>query len=337
MKKGYKIRYILSFIILSFILTIPNFINISASYKVILGGENIGMELNGKGLIVSSTTTIHYNDLSYNPSIDDDINVGDLIYSIENNEINSINDLEKIISEFKNEVNRVNVKIIRNNNKISKKLNIYKIDNVYKTGLFVKEKILGIGTLTFIDPNNNKYAALGHEVRDSDYKEIYPLESGNIFESKVTGIKSSKNGDPGEKIAQINKKSILGTIDKNTIYGIYGNYKGESNNDLIEISDKVNKGKAFIRTQLDDNQIKEYEIDITEVREQKNKNTKGFSFKVTDQVLLNKTNGIIQGMSGSPIIQDNKLIGAVTHVIVDNCHYGHGIYIRFMLDEINSI
>ena len=98
----------------------------------------------------------------------------------------------------------------------------------------------------------------------------------------------------------------------------------------------VKKGKAYIVTELDDNEINKYEIEITEVREQNCKNTKGFSFKVTDELLISKTNGIIQGMSGSPIIQDTKLIGAVTHVIVDNCHHGHAIYIRFMIDVLNN-
>ena len=336
MKNKTKIKIIIFLLFLTFIVLSSPYINLNASVSVILGGQNIGMELNGKGLIVSNVTTIHYKDISYNPSIDDDIQIGDLIYEVNNEKVYSLNDLESIISDFDNDINRVDIKIKRDSSEIKKKLNIYKIDNVFKTGLFIKEKIIGIGTLTFIDPVNNKYAALGHEVRDSDYKDVYPLDNGTIFESKVTGLKKSEDGDPGEKIAQIDKKSILGSINKNTIYGIYGDFHGNVSSKLIETSDNVKKGKAYIVTELDDNEINKYEIEITEVREQNSKNTKGFSFKVTDELLISKTNGIIQGMSGSPIIQDNKLIGAVTHVIVDNCHHGHAIYIRFMIDELNN-
>lgn len=336
MKQINKIKLIFCFILLSILIITPSIINVSGSYSVILGGENIGMELKGEGLIVSNTTTIHFNDISYNPSEDSDIKIGDLIYEIDNNKISSLKDLENFISIFDEDRITASIKIKRNGNNIIRKLNIYKIDNNYKTGLFVKEKILGIGTLTFVDPKTKKYAALGHEVRDSDYQDIYPISSGNIYESFVTGIKRSINGDPGEKIAQIDKKSVIGTIEKNTIFGIYGKYHGEITNNLIETSDNVKKGKAFIKTTLDDNNSKEYEIEITNVREQNEKDTKGFSFKVTDKSLLNKTNGIIQGMSGSPVIQEGKLIGAVTHVIVDNCTCGHGVFIRFMIDELNN-
>jgi len=337
MKLSNKIKIIIILFSLTFLTLLNPFISVKGSNEVILGGESIGMELNGAGLIVSNTTTIHYNDdISYNPSKDSDIQKGDLIYQIENKKINNIKDLEDIIEEFEDEIILVNIKIKRKNKDINKKLTIYKIDNTYKTGLFVKEKILGIGTLTFIDPISKKYAALGHEVRDSDYQNIYPISGGTIYESKVTGIKKSVDGNPGEKIAKISKKSEIGTINKNTVYGIYGKYEGDISNNLIETSDKVKKGIAYIRTVLKDDVIKEYEIEITNVREQNEKATKGFSFKVIDKELLNETNGIVQGMSGSPIIQENKLIGAVTHVVVDECNSGHGIYIRWMIDELNS-
>ncbi len=336
MKKINKFKIIVCFIILTILTITPAIINTSSSDSVILGGENIGMELKGKGLIVSNTTTIHCDNISYNPSIDSDIKIGDLIYEIDENKIFSLKDLEKYMSTFNDDLISVSLKIKRNNNSIVRKLNIYKIDNNYKTGLFIKEKILGIGTLTFIDPKTKKYAALGHEVRDSDYQEVYPINSGSIYESTVTGIKRSINGNPGEKIAQIDKKSVIGTIEKNTIFGIYGKYYGKTANNLIETSDHVIKGKAYIITTLDDNTIKEYAIEITNVKEQIKKETKGFSFKVVDKNLLNKTNGIIQGMSGSPVVQDGKLIGAVTHVIVDDCTCGHGVFIRFMLEEMNN-
>ena len=207
-------------------------------------------------------------------------------------------------------------------------------NNIYKTGLYVKDSITGIGTLTFIDPNTKKFGALGHEIQEQTTGKIFEIEDGTIFSSKVTGVFPSTNGSPGEKRAKYDKTDITGEVEENTTQGIFGEYTATIENSKtynVAEPNEIKKGKAKILTVLEDDVVKEYEIEITKIS--KNQDTKNLSFKITDPELLEKTNGIVQGMSGSPIIQDDYIIGAVTHVVVDNPHKGYGIFITSMLEE----
>ena len=163
------------------------------------------------------------------------------------------------------------------------------------------------------------------------------INSGTIFSSKVTGINESSNGNVGELLASINENSVLGNVFANTDYGIFGYYEQCPDKDALLIANQkeVDLGKAFIYTTLDDNIVKQYEINITSLLKQNKISTKGISFRITDKELLSQTGGIVQGMSGSPIIQNNKIIGAVTHVLIDNVKKGYGIYIEYMLQAAN--
>ena len=168
---------------------------------------------------------------------------------------------------------------------------------------------------------------------DNDFSMIADINSGNIFKSKVSGVNKSSVGNVGELLASINQNEILGNVYANTDYGIFGYYETCPDKDaLIVASQKeASLGKAYIYTTLDNNEVEKYEINITSLLKQDKISTKGISFKITDKELLSKTGGIVQGMSGSPIIQDNKIIGAVTHVLIDNVKKGYGIYIEYML------
>lgn len=226
--------------------------------------------------------------------------------------------------------------IIRNNNKIQRELKFIKTSsaNTIKTGLLVKERMLGIGTMTFYDPETKTFGALGHKLMDNDFSCIADINSGTILKSKVTGINKSSYGNVGEILASIYEKEKLGTIYANTQYGVFGYYETCPDKQALEVlkHQDIKLGKAYILTTLDDNSIKQYEIEITSLQKQNTIDTKGITFKIKDKELLKKTGGIVQGMSGSPIIQDNKLIGAVTHVLVDNVKKGYGIYMDFMLE-----
>ena len=205
---------------------------------------------------------------------------------------------------------------------------------MYKTGLYVKDGVTGIGTLTFIDPATNTYGALGHEVLESTTSKIVEVRSGSIFENSITSIDSSANGDPGSKNAKFYYNNIYGDIDKNTKYGIYGTYTKEyDDTSLIEVADssEVKIGPAVIYTVLEDEKVEKFEIEITKINE--NSEIKNISFEIIDQELLDKTGGVVQGMSGSPIVQNDKLIGAVTHVVTDNVTTGYGLFITTMLEE----
>lgn len=306
--------------------------------NIIPGGENIGIEIKPQGVVVIGSYDVNIKNIDYNPSKDSDIVKGDLIYMVNDEVIDNVSSMLSAIKKYIND-EYVNLKILRNNQEITRKLNLIKTSsaNTIKTGLLVKERILGIGTVTFYDTDTKIYGALGHKLVDNDFSSIVDINSGTIFASKVTGINKSYFGNVGELISAIDESEKLGNVFLNTDYGIYGFYNKCPDKDALEVlkRDEVKLGKAYIYTTLDNNEVKAYSIEITSLLKQDKISAKGISFKVTDKELLNKTGGIVQGMSGSPIIQDNKIVGAVTHVLVDSVKRGYGIYIDFMLETAN--
>lgn len=307
--------------------------------NIIPGGENIGIEIKPNGVVVIGNYDVNLKNVEYNPTKDSDIVKGDLIYMV-NDEL--INDVSSMLSAIKKYINDdyVNLKILRNNQEITRKLNLIKTSsaNTIKTGLLVKERILGIGTVTFYDSETKVYGALGHKLIDNDFSSIVDVNSGTIFASNVTGINKSYFGNVGELISTIDENDKLGDVFLNTDYGIFGHYNKCPDKDALETlkRDEVKLGEAYIYTTLNNNEVKAYSIEITSLLKQDKISAKGISFKVTDKELLNKTGGIVQGMSGSPIIQDNKIVGAVTHVLVDSVKRGYGIYIDFMLETAKT-
>ncbi len=319
-----KILLTLSIIILS-----P--LNILAySENIIVGGENIGIEINSDGLVVVGFYKV---DGKYIGS--ETLKVGDVILEVEGISTDSISGLSKIIDE-KIEDGKVNIKIKRNGKVIDTTLNLVKEDGVYKTGLYIKEKIAGIGTLTYIDPSTLIYGALGHEIVMSETNERVEVKNGSIFDSYVNSIDRSANGSVGSKNATILYNNKIGTINENKDVGIYGIYSkdisGKDTSPVAQWGD-IHKGSATILTTTDDNIVVEYNINITKLNKNLISTNKSISFEITDKDLLQKSGGIVQGMSGSPIMQDGKIIGAVTHVIVDNVTNGYGVFIRTMLEE----
>lgn len=330
--------------LLTFILTM--FLSITSPITVLakdvyIGGQTIGIELKSDGLLISGTYDVKENKTVYNPKSDSDLKKGDLIISIGENRVNSLNDLVTILKDNYSDKNSAEITIQRNG--ISYKKNLKLIKDEYgniKTGLFIKERLLGIGTITYYDSENNTYGALGHEMNDANYSPSIDLSFGTIYSSDVTLIRKSKNGSPGEKIASINEDEVLGKIVKNNDYGIYGKYTVNVDDyTKIEVGNKddVKLGSAQIWTVIHGDKVEKFDIEIVSLKKQDKQSIKGISFKVVDKRLLNITNGIVAGMSGSPIIQDNKIIGAVTHVLVDKVDYGYGIFIEWMLEESDSI
>lgn len=310
------------------VLLIP--INVFAySNYVVLGGQNIGINIENKGVIVIGFYKING---SFNKG-STELKVGDLITKVDDTEITSIKELTKAIEN--NIVdNKVSLTFIRNDKEYTTEISLYKENNTYKTGLYVKDSIKGIGTISYIDPETKIYGSLGHEIIESNSNTKIDVKTGYIFESSVTGIDKSIDGSPGEKTAKFNSSNVFGTIDKNTIYGIFGTYTQEiDETNLIEVASKedIKVGKAYIYTVLKDNEIEKFEINITNINDY-NK-IKNISFEITDERLLNQTGGIVQGMSGSPIVQNNKICGVVTHVVIDKVKTGYGLFITTMLEE----
>lgn len=299
------------------------------SDKIIVGGENIGINIKSDGVLVVGFYKVDGKSINSNPTIKE----GDIIIKVGDTVVNTINELTTSI-ENKIVDNKVQLTIKRNDKEIDVILDLVKKDGTYKTGLYVKDSISGIGTLTYIDPETKIFGSLGHEIIEANSNTRVEVKTGTIFNSIVTGITKSNDGTPGEKKAKLDSTKVYGDIIKNTQYGLFGNYTSNlPGKKLIEVAAKeeVKVGPATILTVLDNNEIKEYEIEITKINEY-NK-IKNIYFEVKDKELLDKTGGIVQGMSGSPILQNDKIIGAVTHVIVDNVKTGYGIFITTMLEE----
>lgn len=316
--------------ILLFFMVILLPLNVYAySDKVIPGGENVGIEIQTQGIVIIGFYKVNGNFNRGKPNL----KVGDIIVKVNENKVDNINQLVSTIDE---EVldNKVSLTYLRNKEEYQTDLELIENDGIYKTGLYVKDSLTGIGTITYIDPESLIYGALGHEIIESNSNSKVEVKTGNIFKSKITNIEKSSYGNPGGKKAQFFYNSKYGTVLKNTSYGIYGIYEAKlPKKELISIAkpDEIKKGKAVIYTVLKEELISKHEINITKI-DTKN-SIKNIYFEINDNSLLEKTGGVVQGMSGSPIIQDGKLIGAVTHVIVEKPEAGYGIFITTMLEE----
>lgn len=307
------------------LLTMP--INALAySDYIYASGKSIGINIKLKGIMVVGLYEVN----GVSPGVIAKINLGDRIIKVNNNEVNSIKEMTDAISKSNNK-DSVEITYLRNNKEYKTNLELINDNGIYKTGLYVKDTISGVGTLTYIDPGTMMYGALGHEIIDRNTKTIVDIDDGKIFKSSVTGITKSINGNPGSKNALYYNDVVYGNINKNTHSGIFGNFSANTDNlKLYKVSNPV-LGDAKILTVIDSDTIKEYSINITKINEFKE--TKNILFDITDTELLNKTGGIVQGMSGSPIIQGDNIVGSVTHVVVDNPEKGYGIYITNMLTE----
>lgn len=315
-------------ILLLMLLLIP--MNLLAySENIIVGGETIGIEAYSKGVVVVGFYKVNGKYIA-----SETLKVGDTILEIEGVSVSSIKEMTSIIDKnIKN--GKVNALIKRNNKTKKVVLNLVKDGSVYKTGLYIKEKVTGIGTLTYIDPETKIYGSLGHEIMISESTNRVEVRKGEIYKSFVNGIDRSINGRVGSKNASIDYQTELGTVTKNTGVGIYGIYNKTINKETTSVAkwEEINLGKAVIRTITDGSKIEEYEIEITSLNRNAIDTNKSITFKVTDKTLMEKTGGIVQGMSGSPIIQNGKIIGAVTHVVIDEVNKGYAVFIRTMLEE----
>ena len=301
---------------------------------IIASGKNIGIELKSKAIIIVDT----YKVLDKDPARVANLQSGDKIYSINDTEVSSIEEMIDIINKS-NDKTSVKIGYYRGSTKMNTTLNLIKdTDDVYKTGLYVKDCINGVGTLTFIDPKTLIYGALGHEIIEKTTGQKFEIKDGKIYSSEVTGINPSGEGEPGEKNARYDADDTFGTIVENSTSGIFGKYTTDiPKSKLYKVGkpDEIKLGKASILTVTSGTEVYEYDINILKVFKD-NKSNKNILFEVTDNELLKISGGIVQGMSGSPIIQNNNIIGAVTHVVVDDCTKGYGIFITNMLEEAEN-
>ena len=315
-------------ILLLSLLLIPMNVLAYSDY-IIPGGETLGIEINSDGIMVIGFYQI---DGKFNKG-DPVIKSGDYITEVNGIRVNTVDELTEIVEDNVLE-EKVEVTIKRNGKEKTSELSLIKDGEVYKTGLYVKDSITGIGTLSYIDPETKVFGALGHEIIEANTNSLVEIRSGIIFRNYITGIEKSASGVPGSKNAKFYYDTVYGKILKNTNVGIYGLYENEMpNKELYEVGnpEEIKIGDASIYTVLDGENINEYSIEITKIDE--TSDIKNISFVINDPELIDKTGGVVQGMSGSPIVQNDKIIGAVTHVVIDNPVTGYGIFITTMLEE----
>lgn len=319
---------------ISFMLVLYLFIPVSVfaySDYVMASGKNIGIELKSDYVLVVGSYDINNHNILY----ESELQIGDKIKEVNDISVNSAYELNEAI----NKINKDNITVTYLRDDTIKKANIklYKDGNNYKSGLYVKDTIRGVATLTYIDVDNKTYGALGHEIIEKTTKSKFDLSSGTIFKSTVTGITKSYDGTPGEKNARSESSEVYGDVVENTQSGLFGNYTDTIPNSKmykVVTSDEIKLGSAKILTTIKDEEIAAYDIDILRINN--NSKTKNILFEVTDKNLLDVAGGIVQGMSGSPIIQDDNIVGAVNYVLVDKTNRGYGIFITNMLEEAEN-
>lgn len=318
-------------------------VNVLPDIKVYPGGQSIGVKLSSVGVVVVGHHFIETDSGKSSPGEDADVKVGDVILKMNNKKLNSLDDISDIVEKAGRNGEKLELEILRGKEKMNLALQpvLDPKEKKYRLGLYIRNSAAGVGTLTFYHPDTGAYGALGHVISDVDTQKPIIVGNGSIVNSSVSSIEKGESGQPGEKFARfINENHVLGDIKKNTPFGIFGHMKkNPANSSLhnkaipIALNEEVEKGPAQIYTVIEGEKVEKYDIEIVEVVQQKFPATKGLVIKVTDPVLLEKTGGIVQGMSGSPIIQNGKLVGAVTHVFINDPTSGYGCFIEWMLED----
>lgn len=310
---------------------------------VYCGGNIVGFSLTSDGVIVIGSSPVVTEEGSVSTLDNVDLKSGDVILEIAGEKINRISDVEKIINKEENLDKNLDILIKRKDNKKTVQIKPAKDlhSQKYKLGVWIKDDISGVGTLTYVRTDNNRFGALGHAISDSETKQPFLVSGGDMYNCTVIGLSKATKGKPGEiKALFIQGSNSLGKVDKNTKYGVFGTYNENKiekikNQETFKTGGRVNvkPGKAKIRVSLDNEPPKDYEIEIIKTNYQNLSSDKSMVIRVTDKELLKKTGGIIQGMSGSPIIQNDKIVGAVTHVFVSDPTKGFGVYLDWMINE----
>lgn len=311
----------------------------AAGETVLLGGTPVGIYMETDGVMVLSTESMKGVDgEEYEPAAGL-VQSGDYIMAVNGEAVTGKAELLDAVEHL----DSGNVVLTIQRGEETMDIRIRPVEcgpDEYKLGIWVRDNVQGLGTITFVT-GQSRFGALGHGIHDVDTNVLMSVDSGTLYKTSIQDILKGEDGNPGtmEGIIVYNNYNILGSIDKNTEAGIYGMVDriDELFDEQIPIetasTDEIETGSATIRCFVD-NELKEYEIQVTDIDRSESEINKGLVIQVTDPELLEKTGGIIQGMSGSPIIQNGKLIGAVTHVFVQDSTKGYGIFIENMLNQV---
>ena len=318
-------------------------VDIIKKTKVVPLGDAIGLKLYTKGVLVVGMSEIKgENEVSYKPYQDSGIKEGDMIIEINNNKINNTEDLIKNVNS--SDGNKIDIKYLREEETCNTSIIPVKTENnEYKIGLWVRDAQAGVGTATFYEKETKKFCALGHAITVIDTGEIVNIANGELVSTNIVSITKGKKGSPGQIKGVIDGSKTLGDIQKNTPFGLYGKISEyndiTSGEDEIEVAlrDEIQEGNAEIICELEDGKKEKYNIKIEKIFLGNSSDNKSMKIKIVDDKLIQKTGGIIQGMSGSPIIQNGKFVGAVTHVLVQSPTEGYAVFADMLIKQMNEI
>lgn len=306
------------------------------------GGQSIGVSLQTKGVMVVGQAAIpNQEGKNVFPAKEVGIHVGDVILKINGQEVNTDQDVANAIHQAGERQGAAKILFLHKGQQLEKEIKPIFCPETkrFRIGLYVRNEAAGVGTLTFYDPVTKKYGALGHVINDVDTNQMIEVRNGNVVASTIFAIEKGKRGHPGEKIGSfVSQSKFSGNIEKNTISGIFGTIEGEIVNPFykepipVGWEYEIQEGPAKIYTVLEGENIEEYDVEIERIMANRT-DSKNMVIKIVDPELIEKTGGIIQGMSGSPIIQNGKIVGAVTHVFVNDATRGYGVFIQNMLRD----
>ncbi len=320
-------------------------VDVVPNKAVIPCGNTVGVKIYTIGVLVVGTSQIDGADgRGHEPYLSAGIKPGDYIIEINNKEIKGINDVVNIMDTSTGQP--LTVKLNRNNNIIKTIIKPVKSqDNIFKMGLWLRDSTAGIGTMTFYDPETKIFGALGHGITDVDTGTLMKIDNGEILNSNIINVKKGLKGSPGElRGVFLENGGGLGRIIENSECGIFGKITNDKtiipqNNNAIPIAirTQIKEGPAQIISNISGSSTNVYNIDIQKIYRNNTSSSKSMIVKITDERLLNYTGGIVQGMSGSPIIQNGRLVGAITHVLVNDPTRGYGVFIEWMIEKIHGI
>lgn len=319
-------------------------VNVIPKTSVVPLGNAVGLKLYTSGVLVVGMSEVEGSDNNkYKPYENTGIKEGDMLIEANGDTLTCTADLLNTVNESKG--NDLSLKYVRNGETITTSITPIKTgDNKFKLGLWVRDAAAGVGTVSFYEPSTGTFAALGHGIQDVDTESLINIAKGDFVTAEIISIVKGKKGSPGKIQGSIENSTVVGEVYKNTEFGVYGKVTNVSAlgidvSKAMEIAnrDEIHLGSAKIICTLENNKTKEYDVEIEKIYKNNNQNNKSMLVKVTDSELIEKTGGIIQGMSGSPIIQNNKVIGALTHVLVNDPEMGYAVFADLMIKQAREV
>ena len=296
-------------------------------------GSAVGIEVDVDGALVDEVSEVITDQGSVFPAKKAGIKIGDVVIGVNGNEIDDLSDFAECSKEF--DGTPVTLMILRQDKQLECTVTpVLSVEGKYQVGLWLRDRVAGIGTVTYYNPKTGEYGALGHGISDPESGTLIPVTEGSTYDAAIVDVVQGKSGDPGELTGTFDTHTVFGTVEENSVYGIFGRCRGNLNTqqkamETAALGEAV-IGEAEILSTVDGCEPKSYSIRIDKI--QRKAGEERYQLTVTDPELLQRTGGVVCGMSGSPIVQNGKLVGAVTHVLVNDPARGYGIFIENMLD-----